>query len=165
MIGMADDRSRRPDRREGVMTADSDRMRVLTTKRLRLEPCSPEHLPGLHALNADPEVMRYITGQPETVEQTRGMIERVQARWVDFGYSWWSFIELSTGDLVGAGCIQNLRRGDSPSPDPLCPLEIGWRLRRDRWRQGLAIEAARTMSDFAFDELKSAELFSVCHPD
>jgi|SRR5437667_1034288 len=146
------------------MTADGDRKKVLTTQRLRLEPCSPEHLAGLHAMNADPEVMRYITGQPETLEQTQGMIERVQARWADFGYSWWSFIELATGDVVGAGCIQNLRRGDSPLPDRSCPLEIGWRLRRDRWHQGLATEAAHAMSAFAFDELKATELFAVCDP-
>ncbi|HJV60201.1 MAG TPA: GNAT family N-acetyltransferase [Albitalea sp.] len=147
------------------MTANGDRKKVLTTRRLRLEPCAPEHLPGLHALNADPQVMRYVTGQPETVEQTRAMIERVQARWAEFGYSWWSFIELATGELVGAGCIQNLRRGDSPVPDPSCPLEIGWRLRRDRWHQGLATEAARTMAAFAFDELKAPHLYAVCDPD
>jgi RimJ/RimL family protein N-acetyltransferase len=138
---------------------------VLTTRRLRLEPCAPEHLSGLHTLNADPQVMRYITGQPETLEQTRAMIERVQARWAEFGYSWWSFVERATGEVIGAGCIQNLRRGDAAVPDPSCPLEIGWRLRPERWHQGLASEAARAMSAFAFDELKAAQLLAVCHPD
>jgi len=107
----------------------------------------------------------HTANEPETLEQTQGMIERVQARWADFGYSWWSFIELATGDVVGAGCIQNLRRGDSPLPDRSCPLEIGWRLRRDRWHQGLATEAAHAMSAFAFDELNATELFAVCDPD
>src|SRR6218665_282462 len=36
-------------------------MTVLTTARLRLEPCEDRHLAGLHAMNSDPAVMRYIT--------------------------------------------------------------------------------------------------------
>ena len=141
---------------------------VLTTQRLRLEPCHSDHLPGLQALNADPVVMRYITGRAETPAETpaetAAMIERVQARRAKWGYSWWSFIERDAGELIGAGCIQNLRRGGT-EPDPDCPLEIGWRLRQDRWHRGLAIEAARAMAAFAFDVLEAPTLYAVCDPD
>jgi RimJ/RimL family protein N-acetyltransferase len=140
-------------------------MTILTTARLRLEPFDLSHLDGLQGVNSDPEVMRYISGRSETREETRAGIERIQGRWREFGYAWWSFVELASGDIVGAGCIQNLRRADLPSPDPTCPLEIGWRLRRDRWRQGLASEAATTMADFAFGPLRAPELYAVCHPD
>ena len=53
-------------------------MTVLLTARLRLEPFSEHHLDGLHAMNARPEVMRYISGQPETREQTAASKQRVQ---------------------------------------------------------------------------------------
>src|SRR5689334_7315980 len=105
-------------------------MTILTTARLRLEPFDLSHLDGLHEMNADPEVMRYITGRPETREETLAAIGRVQARWRGFGCSWWSLLDRTSGQVVGAGCIQNLRRTDSPLPDRTCPLEIGWRLRR-----------------------------------
>ena len=140
-------------------------MTHLLTTRLSLEPFRDSHLPGLHAMNADPEVMRYISGRPETLEETAAMVERVKLRWAEFGYSWWSFIERDSGELVGAGAIQNLRREATPLPDPACPLEIGWRLRRDRWQQGLASEAARAMAGFAFDALHANELLAVCDPD
>lgn len=140
-------------------------MTHLLTTRLSLEPFRDEHLPGLHAMNADPEVMRYISGREETLEQTAAMVERVKLRWAEFGYSWWSIIERDSGELVGAGAIQNLRRDATPDPDPACPLEIGWRLRRDRWHQGLASEAARAMAGFAFDTLHADELLAVCDPD
>ena len=123
------------------------------------------HLDGLHEMNADPEVMRYISGQPETREETIAAIERVQQRWREFGYSWWSFLDRANGQVVGAGCIQNLRRTNTPLPDRTCPLEIGWRLRRDRWHQGLASEAAVAMADFAFGTLAAPELYAVCDPD
>lgn len=134
-------------------------MTLLTTARLRLEPCGPQHLDGLNALNSDPQVMRYITGRPETREETQAMIDRVQARWADWGTSWWSFIDSASGEIVGAGCIQYLGR------DPANPLEIGWRLKPSHWGRGLASEAAQAMATFAFDTRQAPLLVSICHPD
>jgi RimJ/RimL family protein N-acetyltransferase len=135
----------------------------LETERLLLVPCNDEHLSGLSTINSDPEVMRYISGRPETPAETQMMIDRVKARWTRWGYSWWTIIERHSGEIVGAGCIQNLRRG-GPDPDPDCPLEIGWRIRRDKWAQGLATEAARAMADFAFVRLRADSLYAVCDP-
>jgi len=140
-------------------------MTLLSTSRLRLEPFTEGHLAGLNKLNSDPEVMRYLSaGRPETLEETRAVIERVMKRWDEVGYSWWALIERETEELVGAGAVQNLRRESTLVPDLACPLEIGWRLRRDRWGRGLAVEAAQAMGDFAFKELNARELLAVCDP-
>jgi RimJ/RimL family protein N-acetyltransferase len=140
-------------------------MTILTTARLRLEPFDDVHVDGLHALNSDEEVMRYISGRAEKREETIASVERVKTRWAKCGFSWWSFIELKTGEVVGAGCIQHLRQSQS-DPDPAFPLEIGWRLRRDRWwHQGLAYEASIAMADFAFRNLEAKLLLAVCHPE
>lgn len=140
-------------------------MTLLTTNRLRLEPFTEGHLAGLNEMNSDPEVMHYLSGgRPETLEETRVLIERVMKRWAEVGYSWWALIELETEELVGAGAVQNLRREATLVPDLACPLEMGWRLRRDRWGQGLAVEAARAMGDFAFKDLNAQELLAVCDP-
>ncbi|WP_374567423.1 GNAT family N-acetyltransferase [Ideonella sp.] len=134
-------------------------MTILSTARLRLEPFDDAHLDGLYELNRDPVVMRYITGRPETRDDTLASIGRVKARWAEWGYSWWAFIEQGSGQVVGAGCIQHLAR------DAANPLEIGWRLRQDHWGRGLATEAAQTMAGWAFDALKTPLLTSVCHVD
>jgi RimJ/RimL family protein N-acetyltransferase len=134
-------------------------MTILHTPRLRLEPLDDRHLEGLFAMNRQPEVMRFLGGQPETREQSAQMIAVVKERWAEFGYSWWAFIELATGELIGAGCIQHLGR------DRANPLEIGWRLRPDRWKQGFALEAAHRMATFAFEDLQTPLLRAVCHPD
>jgi len=139
-------------------------MTLLTTSRLRLEPFTERHLAGLNLMNSDPQVMRYLSGRPETMEETLAVIERVMKRWREVGYSWWALIERASEELVGAGAIQNLRREATLLPDLDCPLEIGWRLRRDRWGQGLALEAARCMGDFAFKDLEARELLAVCDP-
>lgn len=131
---------------------------ILHSERLRFEPMSDAHYAGLRVLNGDPEVMRYISGQPETPEQTRAVIARVQARWTAIGYSWWSLIEEHTDELVGAGCIQHL--GHDPANDH----EIGWRLRPDRWGRGYALEAAERMARFAFENLEAPLLCAICDP-
>jgi RimJ/RimL family protein N-acetyltransferase len=134
-------------------------MTILTTERLRLVPFADEHLSALNLLGSDIEVMRYVGGRTESLEDTQAAIERVKARWAEWGYSWWAFFEQASGELVGAGCIQHLGR------EKANPLEIGWRLRRDRWGRGLASEAARTMAAFAFDALHAPLLRAICHPD
>jgi ribosomal-protein-alanine N-acetyltransferase len=135
-------------------------MTLLFTPRLRLEPFSDAHLDGLYTLNSDPEVVRYIgNGQPQTLEETRAMILRVKQHWLDFNCGWWALIEIDTNEIIGAGGIQPLAR------IPGNPLEIGWRLRKDRWHQGYASEAARVMADFAFNTMHNPDLTAVCHPD
>ena len=134
-------------------------MTILTSERLRLEPFDDHHLDGLHAMNRLPEVMRFITGKPETLEQTRAAIELVKERWAEYGFSWWAFVEHGSGRVIGAGCIQHLGR------DPANPHEIGWRLVPDKWGQGFAFEAARAMAAFAFDTLDAPLLCAVCKPD
>jgi RimJ/RimL family protein N-acetyltransferase len=140
-------------------------MTQLATPRLALVPFNDGHVDGLHAMNADPEVTRYISGRPESRDDTVAVVERVKLRWIRFGYSWWSFLDRDSGQIVGAGALQNLRRDASPEPDPGCPLEIGWRLRRDCWHRGLASEAAQAMARFAFETLRADELYAVCDPD
>jgi len=140
-------------------------MSTLTTARLTLAPFRDEHLPGLHAMNADPAVMRYLSGRAETLEETKAMVERVKLRWQTVGHSWWSFIDTHSGAVIGAGAIQHLRREATAEPDLGCPLEIGWRLRQDHWGQGLATEAARAMAAFAFEQLQAPTLLAVCDPD
>lgn len=133
-------------------------MSILVTPRLRLVPLQDEHLDALHRLNSDPVVMRYITGRPDSLDDTRGMIERVKSRWAEFGYSWWAFITRDGADLIGCGCIQHLDR------KPENPLETGWRLRQDAWGQGYASEAARHMVGWAFKTLRPELVCAVCNP-
>jgi RimJ/RimL family protein N-acetyltransferase len=140
-------------------------MTQLTTARLRLEPIADHHLDAMNAMNSDPEVMRYLSGKPETRGETMAVIERVKARWADTGYSWWAAMALDTGEFVGAGALQNLRREMALLPDPGCPLEMGWRLSRAHWGRGFASEIAIAIRDFAFEIQAPDELLAVCNPD
>lgn len=134
-------------------------MTQLITPRLRLEPLDDHHFDGLHDLNRDPVVMRYITGKPDTPELTRSMIDRVKTRWAELGHSWWAFIRRDDGKLIGCGGIQHLAR------DLAGPLEVGWRLRQDAWGRGYASEGARHMVGWAFETLGPELICAVCHQE
>jgi RimJ/RimL family protein N-acetyltransferase len=144
-------------------------MTTLHTDRMRLEPFAARHLDGLHAMNSLPEVMRYLGGQAETHEQTATGVARVQRCWAAWRTSWWALLEVRSDHVVGAGCVQYLRREAEPPKDLDSlrgnPLEIGWRLHPDFWHQGYATEAAHAMGGFAFREFQISELVAVRHPD
>lgn len=107
--------------------------RELTTRRLRLLPVSEADLPFLVALDGDPEVMRHLTGGARTPEEAREFwAPRVP------GPQWIGRLE---GRPVGWWALWPREGGVA---------ELGYRLARRAWRQGLATEGARAVIDEAF---------------
>ena len=144
-------------------------MTTLHTTRLRLEPFAERHVEGINAMNSQPVVVRYLSGQTETLEQTAQAIARAQKCWAAWGTSWWALIDLESERVAGAGCVQYLRRELAMPTDlqSLCgnPLEFGWRLHPDFWRRGLATEAGGAMARFAFASFPIEELLAVRRPE
>ncbi|WP_195849227.1 GNAT family N-acetyltransferase [Arsenicicoccus cauae] len=127
---------------------------VLTTPRVTLRPMTLEHLPLLHRLDADPEVMRHLLGRARTPEE-------IDAFWAPrcadpsgdaLGLGWWvGFAGAGAGaDFLG---WWDLGRRDSEPGSPVRPdaAEIGWRLDRRYWRRGLASEGAAALVRHGFE--------------
>jgi ribosomal-protein-alanine N-acetyltransferase len=134
-------------------------MAILTTPRLRLEPFKNSHLEELYYLNSDYEVMQYITGRSVTLEETLEHMDLVKKNWAELGFSSWSIFDKETNEFVGTGGIQHIEF----NPDN--PIEIGWRLKKNKRRQGFATEAARHMMQFIFDTTDLACLHALCHQE
>ena len=97
-----------------------------------------------HAINSDPQVMRYVAnGQFWPISRTQQFIESASAMLKRSGFCQWALIHRSSGCLIGfCGLVDT---GDVP--------EIGWRLARDYWGQGLATEAATAVLNHAREVL------------
>jgi len=132
----------------------------LETARLTLEPYNDSHYEGLRRMDSDTRVMRYINqGIAKTPEETWEGIRRVQARWEQYGYSWWVIKEKASGEIVGAACLQHLANVDG------APLEIGWRLVPEHHGKGYATEAAKAIIAFAVERTGTTYLVAVADPD
>ena len=121
---------------------------TLSSQRIRLEPMTPEHLPLLVDLDADPEVLRYILGRARSPREAREFWEPICAD-TDadaVGLGWWIGLSRSDGDFLGWWDLSP----DRPVPNEPSRAEAGWRLARRHWRQGFATEGATAVLDHGF---------------
>ena len=138
------------------MASGPDRQATLETARLRLRPRTLNDLDAIVAMDSDEEVRRYIGGplEPEShrAEVRSNIVNGRPAPYFAWGIEW----KDRTGYL--GQCL--LARG--PLPDS---TEIGWRLLRTSWSQGIAAEAASAVLRHAKDDLRVGPLVALIHPD
>ncbi|TNE63297.1 MAG: N-acetyltransferase [Alphaproteobacteria bacterium] len=129
---------------------------MLETDRLILRPWRAEDREPFAALNADPEVMRYFPAV-QTCDESDASVDRVMAGIMARGYGFWAVELKATGKFIGFIGVQ-----DAPDYLPCAPaFEIGWRLARGTWGQGLAPEGARACLAYAFSALKADEVIAI----
>jgi RimJ/RimL family protein N-acetyltransferase len=132
----------------------------LQTDRLLLRPWRPAaDLDALVRLNADPEVMRWVTPhRPLTADESAEMLDRLVRHWDDHGFGLWALIPREPGaGVVGFAGLA------VPSflPEVLPTVEVGWRLAPAWWGRGLATEAARASIDHGFERLGLRSVVSI----
>jgi RimJ/RimL family protein N-acetyltransferase len=131
---------------------------ILTTHRLRLRAFKVSDLDAYAAMQANPEVMRYlVTGRTSTpVEVWRTMATSLGA-WALRGYGMWACEKIDGGAFVGSvGIFQPL---DWPEP------EIAYSLDEPFWHQGFATEAGRAARDWLFEHFSLPRAASFIRPD
>ena len=126
----------------------------LVTPRVLLRQWRDDDLEPLVALNADPEVSRYLGGHI-TRTDSEAMAERMRTHWAQRDFGVWA-LELR-GDrgergprspLIGLCGIVVPRYETKFSPF----VEIIWRLATAHWGKGLVTEAARAALEDGFNE-------------
>jgi RimJ/RimL family protein N-acetyltransferase len=132
-------------------------MRSRETTRLLLRPPEAADLDALQDIHEHPDVRQHITvvgsiGRPAAWR----MLALLIGHWHLRGYGQWTVVENATGEIVGRVGLWN--------PDGWPGLEVGWVIRRARWGEGLATEAAREAIAFGFDEVGADRLISIIRP-
>jgi RimJ/RimL family protein N-acetyltransferase len=134
-----------------------------TTERLVLRPWRPADRAAFAAMNADPEVMRYIRdGRTMTRAQSDELVDMIDAHWTTHGFGLWCAALRDDPDacigFVGLAVPSFL-------PEVLPAVEVGWRLARTAWGRGLATEGARAALEHAFGALQLRSVISLIDPD
>ena len=130
-------------------------MAELRTERLFLRQWRASDLAPFAALNADPEVMRFLPAPLPRAESDR-LACRAEAELAAQGWGLWA-VEVVDGEpfvgFVGLSTVQ-FRAHFTPA------VEVGWRLARAHWDHGYATEAAFAAVAQAFLVLGLPEVVS-----
>jgi RimJ/RimL family protein N-acetyltransferase len=118
---------------------------VIETDRLILRPWRETDVAPFAAMGRDPDVMAFI-GPLLDEAGTRAAIERQQRFQAQFGYCFWAIERCEDGAFLG---FCGLKPGAKGTPIEEA-VEIGWRLARHAWGQGIAREGAAASLDWAW---------------
>jgi len=118
---------------------------TLLTRRLVLRRWRDGDIVPLAAINADPEVMRWIgDGTTRNIEQTRASVAALERQWDENGIGLFAVEVRATGELAGLTGLA------VPHflPEIMPAIEIAWRFGQPFWGQGIATEAALAALEF-----------------
>jgi RimJ/RimL family protein N-acetyltransferase len=130
---------------------------TLQTGRIRLVPLSDEHLEYEVELDSDPEVMRYLTGRARRRDEVEAL-HRARLASADLvpGLGFW--VGFVGAAFVGWWILEPPDRPDQGAVEG--QAELGYRLLRRFWRQGLASEGARELVRHGFEDLGLNRIFA-----
>lgn len=134
-------------------------MTELETDRLLLRRWLDADAGPMDAINADPEVTRYLG----RLGDAKAFIARARRDWDEHGFGFWA-VESRAPELAGE--LLGFVGVSYPAflPQLAARTEIGWRLARRAWGRGYATEAAFAVRDHAFEVLGLEELISIIDP-
>lgn len=94
------------------------------------------------SIYGDPEAMRFVgDGRSLTVADCLYWVEVTDKNFEKRGYGMVAFVERDSNDLIGcAGLVH---------PDQQPEAELKYAVRRDKWRQGFAVEMAGGLLEYA----------------
>jgi RimJ/RimL family protein N-acetyltransferase len=131
---------------------------TLTTERLRLRSFRKSDLDDYAALQADPEILRYLGAGAEPWD--RGRSSRHMAfllgHWQVWEAGTWAVEHKESGTFLGMVGFS--------SPEGWPGFELAWTLVQRAWGHGYATEGARAAMDYAFAVWKRDHIISLIAP-
>ena len=132
----------------------------IETPRLLLRSWRDEDLDAYARMCADPEVMRYLPSTL-TCEQSEQQIAKFVRHWEERGFGLWAVEIRETGAFAGFVGLQH----SEDWPEGEHKTEVGWRLDRSYWGQGLATEGALASLHYGFEDLGLERIISITLPE
>jgi RimJ/RimL family protein N-acetyltransferase len=127
----------------------------IRTERLVMRGWRESDLVPWAAMNADPEVRRYL-GPLLTFEQASAWVLSFQDDLDRYGFGFWALEVRASGEFIG---FTGLQTADEEMP--FTGVELGWRLARPAWGHGYATEAALAAAGYGFAVMGLPEIFAV----
>lgn len=127
----------------------------IRTRRLVLRPLGVKYLHTVHEYASDYENTKYMVHLPnERFEDTLAFLQNIEQEWEKDDPEFYEFAVCMEDKHIGAVSVyldENKRSG-----------ELGWIINKRYWGQGIALEAAEALINFASDKLNIHHFIAHC---
>ncbi len=131
---------------------------IIENKRLVLREAGYDDAEVFFELFNEPEVMKYFTNTPNSIEEAHERIGRDINHYKEHGFGFWATVFKDTGKVIGqCGLLAQI-------VDEVNEVEIGYVLAKKYRGKGFATEAAKAIKNYGFDKLQFNRLISIIDP-
>jgi [ribosomal protein S5]-alanine N-acetyltransferase len=123
----------------------------------RLRPFTMDDLAASHAYASDPEVCRYVTWGPNSIEDTQAFLDEVLREPEAQPRTSYTLAITAAEQLLGTVNLTVVSSEHARG-------QLGYVLRRDAWGRGWATAAATAMVRFGFEQLGLHRVEATCDP-
>ena len=110
-------------------------------------------------LDSDPDVHKYLGNKPVTnKEQIVDVINFIRQQYIDNGIGRWAIIDKKTNDFIGWSGLKFVTDLTNNNKNY---YDLGYRLIKKYWGQGIAIETAIASLRYAFENLNANEVYAM----
>jgi ribosomal-protein-alanine N-acetyltransferase len=135
-------------------------MNILETERLILRQFTPEDAADNYRIYTDPDNMKFMGRQPDSIEFERDHIRKHIANYYDkYGFGLWAAVLKDNNQLIGRCGLLYQQIEDARE------LEVSYLLDRHYWGRGLATEAAHETVRLGFEKYKFPRIIALINPD
>ncbi|MES2763441.1 MAG: GNAT family N-acetyltransferase [Bacteroidota bacterium] len=133
------------------------------TQRLILREIVPEDAEGFFELDSDPEVHKYLGNKPvKDIQQVKDVIQFVRQQYIDNGIARWAVVYKATNTFMGWAGLKLVKEKTN---DHINYHDVGYRLIKKYWGQGIAYESAMASLAYGFDVMKLEKIYAAAHVD
>ena len=125
--------------------------------RLRFRDFTPGDIPAVHEYTSDPEVTRWSTWGPNTLDKTTSFVEDAAQAHLNKDRTAYSLAAVLDGKPIGSVGVWTTDPHDRNG-------ELGYTFHRAHWGNGYATEAVNQLLTFGFDTLQLERISATCHP-
>ena len=129
------------------------------TERFILREILPSDVEGLFELDADPAVHRYLGNNPaKNKAQILEVIDFIRQQYTKNGIGRWAIIDKKTNDFIG---WSGLKLVTELTNNHINYYDLGYRIIKKYWGQGIATETASAALNYAFEKLNADAVYAM----
>ena len=125
--------------------------------RLSFRDFKTADIADVHDYTSDPEVTRWSTWGPNSLEQTKAFIDDAARAHLEADRSAYSLAAVLDGRPIGSVAVWTTDPHDRNG-------ELGYTFHRAYWGNGYATEAVSQLLKFGFNTLQLERISATCHP-